>query len=179
MALTLAQGAQLVASPSFTSRIRTAIVQAAIDVSTETQGSLTANAWAKRRLLAIRILQSPDSMVSAFAAAVAADPSSGLSWWDPVEISSSTDANPSEVTTGTVHGLWSGHVAAIVGHEGNEAINGTWVVDALTTTTFTVPWPGSGTGTATGTVQRQIPDDDLLFTVNSVFSAVAGLMPEE
>ncbi len=177
MALTLAQGAQLVSSPAFLARVRSGIVQAALDVAAESQGSLTSNAWAKRRLLANRILQNPDALVQAFAAAVAADPSSGLTWFDPVEITGSTDANPSVVTTASAHGLSTGDVVAIAGHEGNEAINGAWTATSLTSTTFSVPQPGSGTGTATGTTQEQMSDNDLLFTLASVFSAVAGLMP--
>lgn len=179
MALTLAQGAQLANSASFLSRVRSAISQAALDVAAETQGSLSANAWAKRRLLAIRILNGPDSLVSAFAAAVAADPSSGLPWWDPVAVASSTAADPSVVTTASAHNLSTGDVVAIVGHEGNTAVNGTWDATALSATTFSVPQPGTGTGTASGTAQEQMSDGDLQFTVNSVFSAVAGLMPGE
>ncbi len=179
MALTLAQGAQLVNSPAFLARVGAGIGEAAIDGAGGSQGSLSTDAWAKRRLLAKRILQSPDALVLSFASAVAADPSSGLTWFDPVEISGSTDANPSVVTTASAHGLSSVDVVAIAGHEGNEAINGAWVATSLTSTTFSVPQPGSGTGTGTGTTQEQMSDNDLLFTLASVFSAVAGLMPGE
>ncbi len=179
MALTLGQGAQLLAEQSFLNRVRGAMVRAAIAVSTEAQGALTTNAWAKRRLLAIRIITGPDSVLGSFAAAVAADSNSALSWYAPIAIASSTNANPTVVTTSEAHGYSTGDVVSITGHGGNTNANGTWTITVLSSTTFSSPQPGSGTGTASGSVSKQINDSDLAFTVNSLFSAVAGLMPGE
>lgn len=177
MALTLGQGAQMVADSNYQARVRAAMVRAAIAVSTEAQGALSANAWMARRKLATRILNSPDSMVGAFLASVAADPNNSLTWFAPVSISSSTNANPIAVTTAAAHGLSTGDVVAIAGHAVNTNANGVWVVTVTNTTVFTIPTAGNGTGTATGTVMKMIIDSDLVFTVNSVFSAQAGVLP--
>jgi hypothetical protein len=178
MALTLGQGAQLLESPSFISRIRGAMVRAAIAVSTEVQGAMTSNAWAKRRQLAIRILNNPDAVVGSFAAAVAADAAFSLTWYPPLLITSSTGVNPSVVTT-PVHGYTNGDVVYISGHVANTNANGTWTITVLSTTTFSIPTPGNAVGTATGTVSKQETDVTLAFTVNTLFSAVAGLLPGE
>jgi hypothetical protein len=177
VAYTLGQGAQLVADASFTARVRAAMIRAAVNVSTETQGSFTVTVWSKRRLLAIRILGSPDSVLPSFVGAVAADPNSSLTWYAPQLISSSTSANPIVITTSAAHGYTSGDVVEILNHTTNTNANGTWVVTVVSSTTFSIPQPGNGTGGATGTVQKMETDSDLVFTVNSVFSAVAGIMP--
>jgi hypothetical protein len=179
VALTLGQGAQLVASTSFSNRIRVAMVRAAVNVANETQGSLTAAAWVKRQQLATRILNSPDAWLPAFVATVSADPGLSLTWFNPIPITSSTAVNPSVITT-PVHGFTTGDVVEIVGHTGNTNANGTWPVTVLTTTTFSIPQPGNAVGAATGTVQKMETDVTLNFTVNSnvstnVFSAIAGL----
>lgn len=179
MALTLGQGAQLLADSSFTARVSGAMIRAAIAVSTEVQASLTTNAWVKRRQLSVRILSSPQSCLSSFVAAIAADPSSALNWYNPVNIASSTNANPIVVTTSAAHGYTSGDNGEILNHLVNTNATGTWVMTVLTATTFSIPQPGTGVGGATGTVQKQETDANLTFTVNSVFSAVAGLMPGE
>lgn len=178
MALTLAQGAQLVNDTSFTSRVRAAMIRAALAVSSETQGTLTTPAWSKRRQLATRILTSPDAALGSFVAAVAADPNGALVWAAPINITSSTNANPSVITTPT-HGYTTGDVVEILNHATNTNINGTWTITVVSATTFSVPQPANGAGTATGTVQKMEPDSNLSFTVNAVFSAVAGLMPGE
>jgi hypothetical protein len=179
MALTLGQGAQLVADTSFVSRVRAAMMRAAINVSTEVQGTLTTNAWVKRRQLATRILTSPDSALTSFTSSVAADPGSALSWFSPISITSSTNANPIVITTSASHGYVNGDVVEILNHLVNTNANGTWAVTNLTATTFSIPWAGNGVGAATGTAQKQETDSNLVFTVNSVFSAVAGLLPGE
>jgi hypothetical protein len=183
VALTLGQGAQLVNDASFIARIRCAMIKASMNVSTESQGSLSVNAWVKRRQLANRILVSPDAYVGSFVAAVAADPGISLSWFAPITISSSTNVNPTVLTT-PAHGYTSGDVVEILGHLVNTNANGTWVVTVLSTTTFSIPQPANGIGGATGTVQKMETDVNLNFTVNStvstnVFSAVAGLAPGE
>jgi hypothetical protein len=183
VALTLGQGAQLVASASFNARIRVAMIRAAVNVANEVQLSLSTNAWVKRQQLATRILTSPDSLLPSFVAAVAADPGASLAWFSPISITSSTAVNPSVVTT-PVHGFTTGDVVEIVGHAGNTNANGTWPVTVLSTTTFSIPQPGNAVGAATGTVQKMETDTNLNFTVNStvatnVFSAVAGLTHED
>lgn len=175
MALTLAQGAQMVADPGFQSRIRDAMVRAALAVSTEVQGSMSSNVWQKRRQCAIQIINGPDSKLASFLAAVASDPNNSLSWFAPMEIASSTGADPIVITTTTAHGYVNGDVVEIIGHLVNTQANGVWSVTNLTSTTFSIPTDGNGTGAATGMAMKQIIDSDLVFTVNSVFSAVAGI----
>lgn len=171
MALSLSQGAQLIASASFAARVRVAMERAAIAVSTEPIGSFTPTTWQKRRALALRILTGPDAMLPAFLAAVTADPNNSLSFFAPVLITSSTAANPSVVTTAT-HGLATNDIVEIAGHLLNTNINGTWPVTVLTATTFSVPQNGNAAGGATGTAQKMMVDSDIVFTVNSVYSAI-------
>lgn len=179
MALTLAQGAQLVASVGYLNRIRSAMIRAALAVSSETQGALTPNAWLKRRQLATKILVNPDAYVASFHSAVASDPNNSLTWFAPVNISASTSANPIVVTTAVAHNLATGDVVEIQGHLVNTNANGVWLATNITSTTFSVPVSGNGTGLASGTSMEMIIDSDLVFTVNSVFSGVAGLLPGE
>jgi hypothetical protein len=176
MALTLAQGAQMVADPGFQARIRDAMVRAAIAVSTEPIGLFTPTVWQKRRQCAVQIIGNPDSKLPSFLAAVASDPNNSLTWFAPVEIASSTGANPVVVTTTAAHGYVNGDVVEIIGHLVNTQANGVWSVTNLTSTTFSIPTDGNGTGTATGMAMKEIIDSDLAFTVNSVFSAVAGIL---
>lgn len=178
MALTLGQGSQLSDSVSFNNRIRVAMLRAAIAVSTELQGSLTGNAWAKRRQLSTRILNSPDAMLRSFVGAVSADPGSALLWFNAIGITSSTNASPSVFTTPT-HGYTTGDIVEIANHLVNTNGNGTWPVTVISATTFSIPMPANGIGGATGTVQKMETDSNLAFTVNSVFSAIAGLLPGE
>jgi len=178
MAFTLGQGQQVLNDAGYVQRIRGAMIRAAIAVSTEAIGTLTATAWLKRRQLAIRILNNPDAFVADFAAGFAADPASSLTWYKPLNITSSTSADPSVVTTPT-HGLTTGDPVGIIGHLVNTNINGLWIVTVISATTFSVPVPGNGTGGATGTVDRQETDANIAFTINSLFSAIAGLLPGE
>jgi len=179
VALTLGQSAQIVANANYQARIRAAMGRAAIAVSTEVQGALSGNAWMARRRLSIRVLNGPDQWMGNFVAAVAADPSSALTWFAPVAITSSTPANPIVVTTSAVHGLTTGDVVEIANHAVNLNANGVWTVTVVTTTTFSIPQAGNGTGGATGTVMRMETDANLVNTVSSVFSAIAGLLPGE
>ena len=62
-------------------------------------------------------------------------------------ISSSTNANPSVVTTAADHNLKIGMTVEIVGHTTNTAINGVWPVTAVpSATTFTIPVAANGIG---------------------------------
>lgn len=177
MALTLGQGAQFVASVGYAARTRAAMVRAALAVAAESIGSLTPIQWLKRRQLSTRILANPDAFLASFLASVAADPASSLTWYPPLSVASSTNANPSVITTSAAHGLTSGDVVEIADHLVNTAANGVWVVTVLTTTTFSIPQAANGTGSGSGTVMRMIIDSDLAFTVNSVFSANANILP--
>jgi hypothetical protein len=179
MSLTLAQGAQMIASAGYAARVRGAMVRAALTVSTEVQGGLTSSAWLKRRQLAGQILKNPDAYLIDFQAAIAADQFTPLTWYNPTVISSSTNVNPSVITTGVVHGLTTGDVVEIVGHLVNTNVNGVWVATVITTTTFSVPNAANGVGGATGTVMRMDTDSNLVSDANQVFSPIAGLLPGE
>lgn len=65
-------------------------------------------------------------------------------------ITSTSIANPSLVTTPAVHGLTTGDTVTISGVTGNDAINGTFVVTVLSTTTFTLDGQTGGAGATTG-----------------------------
>jgi hypothetical protein len=175
MALTLGQGAQMVADPGYLARVRDAMVRAAIAVAREQIGSFSQNAWATRRQMARRILQGPDSMVACFLAAVAADYAASLTWYQPTLIASSTNANPIAVTCSAVHGLTSGDIVEVAGHAVNTNANGVWTATVTSTTAFTVPTFGNGVGGATGSAMKMETDVTLNFTVANVFGDIAGI----
>jgi hypothetical protein len=179
MALTLGQGAQLVADTSFNNRVRSVMVRVAVTIELESQGAQSTTVWAKRRQLAVQVLTSPDSVVSRFVALVASDPASSLTWFNPVNIASSTNANPSVITTAAAHGYASGDNGEILNHLVNTNVNGTWVMTVLSTTTFSVPQPANGVGGATGTVQKMETDTNLFNTVNNSWNALAGVATGE
>jgi hypothetical protein len=69
----------------------------------------------------------------------------------PVAISSSTNASPIAVTTGTAHGYTTGDAVTIRGHLVNTNANGTWTVTVSSSTVFTLNGStGNGVGAATG-----------------------------
>jgi hypothetical protein len=179
MALTLGQGAQLVADASFVNRIRVVMMRSAVTVANEAKGSQSDTVWAKRRQLANRVLTGPDGLLTTFVAMVASDPGLSLSWFNPVNIASSTNANLSVITTAAAHGYSSGDVVEILSHATNTNANGTWVVTVLSTTTFSIPQPGNGVGGATGTVQKMETDVSLNFTVSNQWNAMAGVATGE
>jgi hypothetical protein len=179
MALTLGQGAQLVVDASFMSRIRSVMVRVSVTIELESQGVQTSTVWAKRRQLAIQVLTSPDSVLPRFTALVASDPAAALTWFNPALIASSTNANPSVVTTAATHGYTSGDNVEILNHLVNTSANGTWVATVLSTTTFSIPQPANGVGGATGTVQKMETDTNLFNTVNNSWNAMAGIATGE
>jgi hypothetical protein len=69
-----------------------------------------------------------------------------------IAIASSTNVNPTVITTAVAHGLVTGNQISILGHLVNTAANGTWIVTVLSTTTFSIPVAGNGVGAATGTI---------------------------
>jgi hypothetical protein len=80
----------------------------------------------------------------------------------PRSVSGVSVANPAVVTTSAAHGLATGQQVTISGVGGATAVNGTWTVTVLTSTTFSVAvnntnaWTSGGTvghvGTAAGAV---------------------------
>jgi hypothetical protein len=175
MALTLGQGAQMVADVGYRDRVRSAMVRWAVTVMAEPIGTQTTVVFAKRKTLAIRILTGPDALLTPFLAVVAADPGASLSWFQPTLIASSTNANPSVVTTSSVHGLAVGDVVEVRDHLVNTNIVGVWtLVTVGSTTTFAVPQPANGAGVATGSVMKMETDVNINFTIQNNFNALAG-----
>jgi hypothetical protein len=175
MALTLGQGAQMVADVGYQTRVRSGMVRFARTVMAEAIGTMTPAEFNKRKILATRVLQTPDNWLTPFLAAVAADSAASLTWYTPTLITSSTNANPSVVTTSSVHGLAVGDVVEIVGSVGNTNIIGTWVTPTIgSTTTFTVPHPANAAGTAGGYVMKMETDVTVNFTIQSAWSGIAG-----
>jgi hypothetical protein len=180
MALTLDQGSKWTADVGYIARIRDGMVRYSLTVKNETQGALTSAVYAKRQEQARRCLNSPAAEVSKFVEAVAADAGFSLTWYTPVNIASSTNANPSVVTTATVHGLAVGDVVEIAGHLVNLNIVGVWTVATVgSTTLFTVPYPANGLGAATGTAMKMETDLNLNVTIQNVFNPIAGVIPGE
>lgn len=74
----------------------------------------------------------------------------------PLSISSSTDATPVVVTTGTAHGLKDGDSVIISGHATNTVVNGSHLIDVASSTTFALrdfdggAVAGSGGGAGSG-----------------------------
>jgi hypothetical protein len=178
VALTLGQGAQLVADVGYQARIRAGMVRWCATVMGEALnagGQNPGTTGIKRKQYAARVLSSPDAYLAAFLAIVAADPGASLTWNQPVLITSSTNANPSVVTTSSAHGLVVGDVVEVANHLVNTNINGTWVLATVgSTTTFTVPAPANGAGAATGFAMKMESDTTINFTIQSQFNALAN-----
>lgn len=82
-------------------------------------------------------------------------------WFNPtaqaaaVNISDSSVANPTVITTAAAHGLATGDYTTISGHTGSTPdLNGPHRVTVLTTTTFTIPVNVTVSGNADGTSTR-------------------------
>jgi len=71
-----------------------------------------------------------------------------------VNLTSSSVANPSVITTATAHGLTTGDTVLIAGHTSTPAINGSQVVTVTAPTTFTIPVNVTVGGGAAGTMTR-------------------------
>jgi hypothetical protein len=165
--------ARLAADPGFQSQVKLAIVNAALTVQGESQGAMSTSVLDKRQQLATAILADPDNQLLRWAWALATQ-AGGLG--SPVSIASSTNANPTVVTTATAHGLAVGDTAEIVGAVGNTAINGTWQVAAVgSATTFTVNVAANGAGTSGGTVAKLPPDSAVQSKVTALFNQMAGV----
>jgi hypothetical protein len=185
MTASLQATALLAGDPLFGQRVQAAMVTAAVNVATEPVGTQNLADYALRHSLAVAILQggrvasggggSPAGWLSQFVWAVAANVTVAADVGHPVSIVSSSQANPSVIATGTVHGLVTGQWVEITGHLLNTIINGLWAVTMIDITHFSIPVLGAAAGGATGTVQVQPPDADIQFAVNSVFGSIAGV----
>jgi hypothetical protein len=167
--------ANLANDPAFQSRVQAAMVTAAASVAAEAVGAQDAATYNLRHTLAFQVLGNPQAYLYRFAWAVAANVTVTADVGPPLGIASSTAANPSVITTAAVHGLTTGQIIEISGHLVNTAVNGTFPVTVLTTTTFSVQAIGNGVGAATGQVVLQPPDSDIQFAVNSLWSDIAGV----
>jgi hypothetical protein len=165
--------ARLAADAGFRAQVKIAIMNAAITVQGEPIGSLTDAQLDKRQQLATSILASPDAHVDRFAWALATQAGA---LGAPVSIASSTNANPTVVTTSVAHGLAVGDVVEIAGHPVNTAANGTWTVTVVgSATTFTIAVAGNGAGTAGGTVTKLPPDSAVQAKVTQLYNQMAGI----
>jgi hypothetical protein len=181
MALTLSQGAQFVADAGYLARIRDSMIRFAASVMAESLtvpvggGSQTTTQGLKRKTLANAVLTNPNAWSSQFLSLVASDPGASLAWFVATPIASSTNANPSVVTTASAHGLVVGDVVEVTGHLVNTAANGMWTLATVgSTTTFTVPFPANGVGAATGQVMKMETDVNLNFTIQNQWNPMAN-----
>ena len=72
-----------------------------------------------------------------------------------LNVTNATNASPIVITTSAAHGYVDGLIIEIAGVAGNLAANGIWVIDVLTTTTFSLLHStGSGAYVSGGTAQR-------------------------
>lgn len=75
----------------------------------------------------------------------------------PVQIKSSTNASPIQITTRTPHGFSNGDTVIVSGHGVNDAANGSWVIAVVDTNNFTLTGStGNGVGGTTGTVGKAL-----------------------
>lgn len=178
MAFTLAQGEQFRVELGYRARVYSAMVRQAATVMAEAlnaNGQTPGTTGAKRKILANRVLTSPSAWIDPFMALLAADPGLSFTWFPQVNIASSTNANPSVVTTAAVHGIAVGDVVEIANHLVNTAINGVWTIATVgSTTTFTVPTAANGAGAATGQTMEMVSDVDLNFTLSAQWNAMAN-----
>jgi hypothetical protein len=175
MANNLITMANLANNAGFRLRVQAAMATAGLNVAAEAVGAQNAATYNMRHTLAVAVLNNASTYVERFAWAAAANTTVAGDVGPPVSISGSTAANPSVVTTASVHGLTTGQFAEISGHLVNTAANGTWAVTVTSTTVFNIPVAGNGTGGATGMVVVQPPDADIQFAVNAAFSDIAGV----
>jgi hypothetical protein len=175
VASSLIMSANLANDPAFQSRVQAAMMGAAITIAGEAVGAQNDSTYQMRHQLAVKVLNSPQSLLYQFAWAVASSLTISGDVGAPVSIASSTAVNPAVITTAAAHGLSTGDVVEVSGHLVNTAVNGTFAVTVLSTTTFSVPALGNGAGLATGQVAKQPSDVDINFTVGSYWNDIAGI----
>lgn len=175
MADLIARQAALAKDGGFQDRVKSALLAAAVAIQGEAVGS-SGNIWGKRQTHALAVLTNPVAFIDRYAWAVATDATVAGQIGTPVSITSSTNATPTVLTVPTGHGIAVGDTAAVAGHLVNTAANGTWVVQATTTTTITLPTSGNGAGTATGSVTKQPTDLAVTNAVSAMFNDFAGVL---
>lgn len=175
MASSLITMANLANDNGFRARVQAAMVSAGLIIAAEAVGAQNLSVYQLRHQLATAVLNNTSLYLDRFAWATASNVTVAGDIGPPVSIASSTNANPVSVTTASVHGLTTGDFVEIANHLVNTAANGTWPVTVISTTVFTVPVAGNGVGAASGQVVKQPPDADIQFTVNSEWSAIAGV----
>jgi hypothetical protein len=177
---TLAQQADLAADPQFQQRVQAAILTAAANILAQAQGGMGPQTYALRNALAASVIVNASdtpNLVTRFAWAVATNstvagdiPAAPI----PIESSQVQQAGPVIITTFAASGLTNGQVVEING-AADPAINDTWVVTVITTTTFSIPVLGTTAGGAAGTITVQPPDADIATAVSACWNAVAGV----
>lgn len=163
---------KLVNDQAFLDQVRIAMASAAVAIQGEAVAPNSNTVFQKRQQLATKVLNDPDACINRFAWAVASNTS--IVRGNPVAVVSSTNANPTVLTTAT-HGLSTGDVVVIAGHLVNTAANGNWTVTVLSATTVSIPMLASGVGGATGTVMKMPTDVAIQNQVNGVFNDIAGV----
>lgn len=157
---------------AFLDQVRVAMMTAAVAIQGEAVAPNTNGVFQKRQQLSTKVLNDPDNYVGRFSLAVIANAT--IVRGAPIQIASSTAANPSVVTTSAAHGLATGDVVMISNHAGNLNANGPWTVTLGTTTTFTIPLLGTAAGTL-GTVMKMPTDAAIQNQVNAIFNDIAGV----
>lgn len=170
--MTYAGQAALTRLQGFRDQVQIAITNAATAIGGEAQAGMTPAVYGKRQSLAYQVLRNPSGYTDLFVWAVAQN--TALTFYQPIQIVSSTTANPTVITTGA-HGYSTGDMVVVANHAVNTAANGIWPITVLSSTTFSVPIAGNGSGLTTGTATKLPLDSDIQFTVNSVWNDVAGV----
>jgi hypothetical protein len=178
MAFTLAQGEQFRLDAGYRARVYSGMTRHAATVMAEALnagGQNPGTTGAKRKQLANRVLVSPSAWIDPFMAVIAADPGASLAWFPLINIASSTNANPSVVTTAVAHGIAVGDVVEIQNHLVNTAINGVWTIATVgSATTLTVPTAANGVGGATGQTMKMETDININFTLQNQWNNMAN-----
>jgi len=165
--------AALAEDAAFLSQVKVAVITAAIAIQGEAVSPHDSTQFQKRQQLATAVLANLDGYLPRFLWAVAQN--TAIVRGAPVAIASSTNVNPTVITTAAAHGLSTGAVVEISGHTGNTAANGAWTATVILATTFSIPVVGNGVGTASGQVVKMPIDSDIQFQVNAVWDDLAGV----
>jgi hypothetical protein len=172
----LHQQAALADNPQFQARVRALMVLAAGSIISAGADTLGPASAALRLNLAVQVFQNAAPLVERFSwAIVTGGPvPSGIAA-SGTAIASTTAGLPITVATETAHGLTTGDVVEIDGHDANPEANGTWVATVTGPETFTVPGYGSAFGEQTGTVTKQPSDSDMNTSIAGAWNDVAGI----
>lgn len=157
---------------AFLDQVRIAMVTAAVAIQGEAVAGNSTTVFQKRQQLATKVLNDPDLYMGRFTLATAAN--AAIVRGNPIAIVSSTNVNPTVLTTAT-HSLATGDIVTITGHLVNTAANGNWTITVISATTFSIPMLAAGVGGATGTVMKGPTDAAIQNQVNAVFNDIAGV----